>query len=226
MQKLVEQVVSANAPDDRLEHAVAEQLALNFSDEPAAVQPESRRPSGADRARQEAGEAVYHQGRVLLLIDAMAGKNGVLDGLTKLAKLDFLLRYPVFLKQLADSGKIRNLVLDDSTAPTEDEERAVESRMIRYKYGPWDDRYYGIIGALIGRGLIEYAPGRGRVALRTTQGGHAIAMVLAADPAWKRTASRCVLLRAAFARMSGNALKELIYRGLPDVVDRPHRMEV
>ena len=211
---------------DRLANAVAEQLALDFEMSADENRSQALQSAAPDRARQEASAAAYHQGRVLLLIDAMAGKNGMLDGLTKLAKLDFLLRYPVFLKQLAESGRVRGLVLDSDTAPTQDEERAVESRMIRYKYGPWDDRYYSIIGALIGRGLVEYVPGRGRVALRPTQGGHAIATVLASDPAWTRTATRCALLRRAFGRMSGNALKDLIYQELPDVVDRPHRMEI
>jgi hypothetical protein len=222
-------VITLVKPDprkDRLASAINEQLALDF--EAPAEQNRSLAPRSttADKARQEAEAAAYHQGRVLLLIDTMAGKNGMLDGLTKLAKLDFLLRYPVFLKQVADSGKIRGLILDGETSPTREEERAVESRMIRYKYGPWDDRYYVIIGALVGRGLVEYVPGRGRVALRPTQGGRAIATVLASDPAWRRTAARCAVLRKAFARTSGNALKDLIYQELPDVVDRPHRMEI
>ena len=39
----------------------------------------------------------YHEARVLLLVTAVAAEHGhasKLDGLTKLAKLDFLLRYP------------------------------------------------------------------------------------------------------------------------------------
>lgn len=175
---------------------------------------------------KERREAEYHQARVLLLINALAGKSGVLDGLTKLAKLDFLLRYPVFLEELAESG-VGSLHLDDETRPTPEERSAVESRMMRYKYGPWDDRYYGIIGGLVGRGLVEYVPGkRGNVTLRPTDGGRALAGLLATDPAWRRTAARCGILRRAFARTTGNALKDLIYDRLPDVVDRPHRTEI
>ena len=39
----------------------------------------------------------YHQARILLLVDAVTaahGHQGKVDGLTKLAKLDFLLYYP------------------------------------------------------------------------------------------------------------------------------------
>jgi hypothetical protein len=227
--RLQRPVITLGGPDpskDRLTSANPEQLAFDFEAPPQKGRSLTLRPTAAHRARQEADAAAYHQGRVLLLIDAMAGKSGMLDGLTKLAKLDFLLRYPVFLKQLADSGKVRGLILDSNTSPTREEERAVESRMIRYKYGPWDDRYYVIIGALVGRSLVEYVPGHGRVALRPTEGGHAIATVLASDPAWSRTAARCAVLHKAFARTSGNALKDLIYQELPDVVDRPHRMEI
>ncbi|MEU8312007.1 hypothetical protein [Micromonospora sp. NPDC048887] len=175
---------------------------------------------------RERREAEYHQARVLILIHALSGQRGSLDGLTKLAKLDFLLRYPVFLEQLADMG-VERLALDETTRPTPDERRAVESRMVRYKYGPWDDRYYGIIGALVGRGLVEYVPGRqGNVTLRPTEGGRAVAEVLSLDPAWRRTAARCAVLRKAFARSNGNQLKNLIYDRLPDVVDRPHRTEI
>ena len=42
-------------------------------------------------------DLAYHQSRVLLLVRAVAeepGNAGKLDGLTKLAKLDFLVRYP------------------------------------------------------------------------------------------------------------------------------------
>lgn len=42
-----------------------------------------------------------HATRILLLLNAFAeeGQCGVIDGLTKLAKLDFLLRYPVMLER-------------------------------------------------------------------------------------------------------------------------------
>ena len=178
----------------------------------------------ADRLTRERRDADYHQARILLLVDALTGHNGSLDGLTKLAKLDFLLRYPVFLERLADN--VEGLELDDETRPTTQEREAVEARMLRYKYGPWDDRYYGTVGALVGRGLLEYVPARGRVALRPTEGGRALARTLATDPAWRRTAARCAVLSRAFSRVSGNRIKDLIYKHLPDVIDRPHRTEI
>jgi hypothetical protein len=180
--------------------------------------PESRR---SPRQRSVAlFEHEYHQARVLLLINAMSGRTGSLDGLTKLAKLDFLLRYPTFLERLLPGRMIGD------AAPTSEERDTVESRMIRYKYGPWDDRYYGIIGALVSRGLIDYAQSRGRVALRPTAAGRELSQSLARDHHWAMTADRCALLHEQYGRLTGNALKNLIYQSLPEVVDRPQRAEI
>jgi hypothetical protein len=85
----------------------------------------------------------YHAARLLILI-RFCGKPrsdpnlypGV-EGRTLLAKLDFFLRYPIYLKRAA-------LILnnEDVSAITSDEINTVESRMIRYLYGPWDTVYY------------------------------------------------------------------------------------
>ena len=109
-----------------------------------------------------------HQARVLLLVDAVASEPGhqrKLDGVTKLAKLDFLVRYPalasVVLDDLDPDDRKLHLSAGDQLAPTD-----VEDPMTRYKYGPWDDRYYPVVGALVSRGLLRYARGRrGSVAL-------------------------------------------------------------
>lgn len=220
--------LNATDPDDlALEAAVRNQLRLagqkrNTSGKPTASRTDT--PAVLNAARQRT-EAELHQARVLLLVDALAGENGSLDGLTKLAKLDFLLRYPVFLEQLIQAGAIK-ASLDDSTCPTADERIAVESRMMRYKYGPWDDRYYSIIGALVGRGLLEYVPSKGKVALKPTVGGRAIANALRSDHAWRRVAARSALLKRALGRSSGNMIKDLVYAHLPEVVNRPHRTEI
>jgi hypothetical protein len=161
----------------------------------------------------------YHVARLLLLLDAFTKKGGRLDGLTKLAKLDFLLRYPVFLERLMDR---RELQWPAGLAPVSAERIAVESRMIRHKYGPWDHRYYSLIGALLGRGLAELAPGKGSISLRVSPLGHEVAGRLAATTEWNGLANRATFLKRTFD-MSGNRLKELIYAELPDVVDRPHR---
>jgi hypothetical protein len=115
-----------------------------------------------------------------------------------------------------------HLTDDEISAPTE-----TEDPMIRYKYGPWDDRYYPVVGALVSRGLLRYVKGRsGSVALTVTQAGKKFANSLVEDPLWHNTADRCEAVAQASVGMSGNALKERIYDRLAELMDRPHRQVI
>lgn len=157
-----------------------------------------------------------HVARILLLVDTFSTTSEGLDGLTKLAKLDFLVRYPVFLEAL----DLKQGIQDADLRPPRDIDRAaVESPMMRYKYGPWDERYYSIVGALIGRGLAEYVPGRGRVALRITDEGQGIAETLRRLPNWIEIDSRLRHLRRHYD-VPGSRLKSMIYETFPQLVEQ------
>ncbi|MEU8524248.1 hypothetical protein AB0C77_01425 [Streptomyces sp. NPDC048629] len=174
-------------------------------------------------------DLAYHQARVLLLVDAVSREQGharKLDGLTKLAKLDFLLRYPalapVILDNLSPSDPRLQLTPEDLAEPTN-----VEAPMIRYKYGPWDDRYYAVIGALVGRGLLKYARGKkGSVALTTTRAGRDLASEMSRTADWNSISDRSQAIAQASTSMSGSALKDLIYQRLAAMMDRPHRQVI
>ena len=180
-----------------------------------------------DALRWVVEDLAYHQTRVLLLVKAVAADPGhqrKLDGLTKLAKLDFLVRYPalapVVLDELTYGDPKMHLSDDEVSAPTE-----VDDPMTRYKYGPWDDRYYPVVGALVSRGLLRYVKGRrGSVALTPTSAGKKFAdEIVAQEPLWNDIADRCEAVAKASAGLTGNALKERIYTRLADLMDRPHR---
>lgn len=178
-----------------------------------------------DALKWELDDLAYHQIRVLLLVTAVAAEpehSRKLDGLTKLAKLDFFVRYPALASVVLDElGADRRLHLSDEDVlnPT-----VVQDPMTRYKYGPWDDRYYPVIGALVSRGLLKYGTGRkGSVSLIPTAPGKALAADLSKDPVWSDVADRCAAVAEASRGMSGNALKERIYERLATLMDRPHR---
>ncbi|GAA1525740.1 hypothetical protein GCM10009730_37870 [Streptomyces albidochromogenes] len=178
-----------------------------------------------DRALQKE-DLAYHQARVLLLVSAVSktpGHSGKLDGLTKLAKLDFLLRYPALAPQVLDSLDPNDARLSlgsqEASAPTD-----VEAPMTRYKYGPWDDKYYAVIGALVGRGLLRYSKGRrGSVALMPTAQGKKLAGELSRSSIWAVLAERSLAVAEASANLTGSTLKDLIYERLAALMDRPHR---
>jgi hypothetical protein len=171
-------------------------------------------------------DLAYHQARVLLLVKAVAAvpsHGRKLDGLTKLAKLDFLVRYPALASAVLD-----NLDPNDPRLHLGDQELSVptevEDPMTRYKFGPWDDRYYTVIGALVSRGLLKYVRGRrGSIALTVTRPGRAFADSLTEDGLWRDITDRCDAVAEASGGLTGNAVKELIYERLADLMDRPHR---
>ena len=161
-----------------------------------------------------------HTGRVLILLRHFGTTaNKPLEGLTKLAKLDFLMRYPVFTDQL-----LRDLGTDWElgTEPSDSEKLAVESRMVRYKYGPWDDRYYPVLGTLVGLGLIAVGKKGRTLVMSLTDAGAELAADLANQEDWEQVDRRASFLRRHF-NVTGSRLKTLIYTKLPEVVDRPIR---
>jgi hypothetical protein len=87
----------------------------------------------------------FHAARLLLLI-SLCGTGGRIDGLTKMAKLDFFVRYPDFFA----------VAKKDAVRSSESEE-SVESAMVRHHYGPWDKRYYHVLAYLEAKQLISIA---------------------------------------------------------------------
>lgn len=150
------------------------------------------------------------EARLLLLIDAFSKNGGHLQGRVKLAKLDFLLRYPrFFVRAMAARG--RDASVDEATEP------AIEQRMVRYRYGPWDPAYYGLLGSLIGRGLIMPVPQARYIGLRVTEAGHEAAQAIAATPTWKETAKTAATLRTVFRDHTGSWLMGFVYEQFPEV---------
>lgn len=151
------------------------------------------------------------EARVLLLIDAYSrGGSSHLQGRTKLAKLDFLLRYPRYLRRALDHRSV--------AAPTEpDDAPSIEERMVRFRYGPWDPAYFSILGALVGRGLIEAVHMPKYVGFRTTASGQQVAGEISDTEAWADVAERTKLLRRAFTNQGGHYMKRFIYEHFPEV---------
>lgn len=165
----------------------------------------------------------YHIARLLILLRHFAPEGRKpLVGLTKLAKLDFLLRYPSFTDVLLAS---RGIAWPLGAQPTESERNAVESRMIRYKYGPWDDRYYVLLGSLVGMGLARVSTKGKALSVALTEEGTARAIRIAGTEDWNVLDSRAAVLKKVFDT-TGTNLKNIIYKELPEVVNRAHRVEI
>jgi hypothetical protein len=159
-------------------------------------------------------EPDLHAARLLILISAFSStKQGTVEGLTKLAKLDFLLRYPVMLERalVAKNRSTRDVHLEDY------ERLSVESQMVRYRYGPWDHRYREFLNILIGKGLVIVRVEGRRTVLSLTDNGKALATELSDNQEFQDYARRSALLKRHFDFM-GTSLMKFIYDTFPEVV--------
>ena len=151
----------------------------------------------------------FHAARLLLLIDS--ARRSRIDGLTKLAKLDFFVRYPSFFEQASRA-------VGERVATT----TAVgESAMIRFHYGPWDPRYYQVIPFLEARCLIKVTEDGRSITFATTDEGQRLAMVLREQAEYEPLRTQIESVVKTFGGKTGNQLKQLIYEVFkPEVADR------
>lgn len=162
-------------------------------------------------------EAVdFHSARLLLLLDAFreADDSGLMQGLTKLAKLDFLLRYPVMLERALEA---RNRTTRD--VKMEDHERhSVESQMVRYRFGPWDHRYRQFLNVLIAKELATVAIDGRTIVIEITPEGRSVARDLAANPLFEPYARRSAVLKRHI-NLNATNLMRFIYKTFPEITN-------
>jgi len=143
----------------------------------------------------------FHAARLLLLL-AFCGANGHIDGLTKLAKLDFFVRYPQFF------NRISSFVGQATRSSTE----LIESKMIRYRYGPWDKRYYDILSYLRSKDLIQVEKDKkGAFRFQLTEFGQETASKIAEQTEFNSLIEQMNKVKQTLGEKSGSALKKLIY---------------
>lgn len=178
-----------------------------------------------------AENTAYHAARLLLLVRLCGVPQGSgakelpgIEGRTLLAKLDFFLRYPAYLKRAASilNVRLKNREFTDKDFGLEQptDINAVESHMVRYLYGPWDFKYYLVLAYLIGKGLIRVEMKGHTEIFRLTTKGQQVAQKLAEDPSYIDIVSRAQTAYHLFNKFNGNRLKTFIYNNFPEVVNR------
>lgn len=158
----------------------------------------------------------FHLARLLLLLKAAGGRAGKpVQGIMKLAKLDFLLRYPNCLARIL---KELNRTSDAQAIP-EAERNTIEAKMIRFRYGPWDKRYRRWIGLLAAKGLAHtYLEGK-TVNVKLTAAGQAIAENLGELDEFQPLVKRSHLIASTVGNFSATKLKDFIYKVFPEIVN-------
>jgi hypothetical protein len=156
-----------------------------------------------------------HLARILILLNAFeqGSSGGPIEGLTKLAKLDFLLRYPVMLQKALE---VRGRSTGDVRLESH-ELYSVESQMVRYRFGPWDHRYREFLNVLVGKGLATVSVEGRKVVISITQKGTALAEELSSTEPFELHASRSRALKRHLD-LSATSLMNFIYETFPEVI--------
>jgi hypothetical protein len=181
------------------------------------------------RPQPSADESLeFHSSRLLFLLYYAGGRNKEIEGRTKLAKMDFLIRYPTYL---IEAAKILNEQKRDKSSwkevkPTIKPVARPESRMIRFKYGPWDAKYYDIFSYLIAKDFIEIEPSKskGDIFKLTVKGRAAVEELEGSE--FEDIIERCKLVYRLFGTSAGNTIKLFIYNYFTNILEKPLGAEI
>ncbi|MBD9430430.1 hypothetical protein IB257_10830 [Achromobacter sp. ACM03] len=156
-----------------------------------------------------------HLARILILLNAFYDTpgGGPIEGITKLAKLDFLLRYPVMLQKALEA---RGRSTQDVKLE-EHEKSSVESAMVRYRFGPWDHRYREFLNILTAKNLAFVTLEGRKVVIAPTAEGQKIAKTLGADPLFEAHARRAIALKRHLDLGATNLMK-FVYNTFPEIL--------
>ena len=166
-----------------------------------------------------------HLMRLLVLLRC-ADKRGrtpkPVEGITKLAKLDFLLRYPVYLERaLLALGKS-----PDAVHLLPRERTTVETKMIRFRYGPWDGRYRRWLSLLSARGLVTLSLNGRKIEIGLTDAGRVMADGFAAQDLFSDLAERGTLVMKTVGSMPATKLKDFVYEIVPEITGMKWGQEI
>jgi len=150
-----------------------------------------------------------HSARLLLLLSICGTQDRNtqlprIDGLTKIAKLDFFVRYPAFFERVAKE-------LRQEIAPVK---KTVESKMVRFHYGPWDERYYQLLPYLEARNLISIKKSTEQNQYRffLTELGNEVVQELLEMREFQSLLENMRQVARVLRGKTGNQLKNLVYR--------------
>lgn len=159
-----------------------------------------------------------HLLRILILIDTLSGKNQTqeVDGINKMVKLDFLLRYPVALERaLIYIGKNKDINKIEMKAF---EKENVESQLMHFQYGPWDNRYRRFLTILESKELITLSVKGQTVKIGITNSGHQVVKKTVDLPEFQDYIVRSKLIKSNFNKLSPKALIDFYYNVFPEMV--------
>ena len=154
----------------------------------------------------------FHLARLLILLREISGaEKKRISGITKVVKLDFLLRYPTVLEVALNEVHASIETLDIK----EHERKSVEAKMVRFKYGPWDNRYRLFLSILWAKGLILVERQGKTLQFQISDKGLEVSEQLVGRKEFRDYVTRSQAIKKHFADYQGTTLASKIYGWLP-----------
>lgn len=170
------------------------------------------------------GNIAVRAARILLLLKYCSdeGKSeAVITGLTRLAKLDFFLRYPKHLVQAIETVIDDHLLRETFLAGIPQEEAILmfNKLMTRHHFGPWDHNYYNVFAFLTSKGLISVSRQDSTYVFRLENLGYKALMALELSGEFKGYTKTARVLGKVFGDYLGSQLKHFIYEHFTDIAN-------
>lgn len=168
--------------------------------------------------------------RMLMLLNTFSGKKktGKIEGIIKLAILDFLIRYPVALDRVLEQEEIKGnkkaaskrLVLQSY------EWNSIEAKMMKFNFAPWDFKYRKTISILKAKKLVEIDVNSKKVVLGITDKGIKLSNSINEINSYKYLLIRCRILKTIFGSWSQKKLIDTIYFTFPEILKIKSEVDV
>jgi len=154
-----------------------------------------------------------HLGRILILLKAFAGKkqNRAIDGLDKLAELDFFLRYPVYLERALPARGTSS----DKADIKDYERQSIEANTAYYSYKPWSVEYRRFISLLVAKDLVSLDFEKNIIKVTLSKKGIEVANSLSKKESYYIIEKRASILKQNFNLTSRNLIT-FIYENFPE----------
>lgn len=152
--------------------------------------------------------------RLMILIYHLCGENNnkKIDGINKLAKLDFLLKSPKFLQ--------RGLLKQNSKSTisiTNAESKSIEIKMNAFRYLPWDENYRKLLNIIIAKGLAKISFEKDDYFIHITTKGIELVERLKNDKYFKEFFNRSRVINTNFGSYSERYLDNFFEKHFPEI---------
>jgi len=167
--------------------------------------------------------------RMLILLDVFAtrNRNGVIEGINRIAIYDFLLKYPYafsnFIRRQELSITIQNHLTDSLHSYETD---SIESKTMKYNFAPWDYKYRRVISILESKRLVDLQIGSKKAILQITELGTELAGKLYAQEQHQIIKEKCKILKRHFSTWSQKRMVEKIYEVFPEILQLKTELDV